>query len=63
MKAQDLDIDFYHVLSTAQRFTHNEWEKNFVGDLEDKYDEYGEDMYVSDKQVTTLMTIFHRSKR
>lgn len=35
----------------------NKWEENFVQDTSDKYDKYGKDMFVSDKQVAALARI------
>lgn len=45
------------VLHVAEGRTKNEWEMDFVDGLKEKFDQYGDDMFLSDKQATILKRI------
>lgn len=46
------------ILSAAQISTNlSEWEQQFIDDMTDKYEEYGEDLRLSDKQWEILHRI------
>jgi hypothetical protein len=56
MKACDVD-DFETLLSDATDQASSDWEMDFVSDIQEKFDAYGGDMYVSEKQVAALEKI------
>lgn len=56
-RVRDIDEYFSRLLSDAEALAANEWEVRFVMDIRDKYDEYEDDMFVSDAQLSTLRKI------
>ena len=57
MRVEDYDIDFDELLSVAEDEAKNEWEMDFVGDMRDKYTDYGDAMFLSEKQLALLRRI------
>lgn len=53
----DLYDDFEDVLDVAESKARGAWEEQFVADLRDKFDEYGERMFLSDRQDEILQRI------
>jgi hypothetical protein len=53
----DMYDDFGDVLWIAERKARTPWEKQFVADLQDKFDEYGDRMFFSDRQDEILQRI------
>lgn len=56
-QVQDLDYDFEDLLSEAESKARGAWEENFTEDMRDKFDEYGDRMYLSDRQEEILKRI------
>lgn len=56
----ELGYDFESLLREAESNARGSWEENFVDDLRDKFDEYGDNMYLSDKQEEVLHRIADR---
>lgn len=57
MTVAELDIDFPALLARASRNATTDWEMGFVSDLEDKYSDYEDDMFISTKQIEILERI------
>jgi hypothetical protein len=57
MRVEDYDIDFDELLGEAETLAKNEWEMDFVGDMRDKYTDYGDTMFLSEKQLALLRRI------
>lgn len=61
MKVKDYDaeysIPFEVMLQEAEAFASAAWDMDFISDLRDKYDVYGENMYISEKQIEHLERI------
>jgi hypothetical protein len=52
------DIDeFETLLSDAEAGADSDWETDFVDDLRNRYDEHGERMYLSERQLEILERI------
>ena len=49
--------DFEDLLSLAESQAKTDWEMEFVSDLNDKYEKYGDGMFLSQKQRETLEKI------
>ena len=56
MKAIDID-GFDEILLEAENKASTDWEMSFVQQIRDKYDDYEDEMFVSDKQVEILERI------
>jgi hypothetical protein len=56
MQAHEID-NFETLLEEAERGAVTEWEMAFVADMIDKYGEYDEATYVSDKQLEILQRL------
>lgn len=50
----DMYDDFGGVLWVAETRARTPWEKQFVADLQDRFDQYGDRMYLSDRQAEVL---------
>jgi hypothetical protein len=59
MKAEDIG-GFENILSQAEINAKTDWEMDFVSDMLEKYDEYENDMYVSERQLEILEKIAYR---
>jgi hypothetical protein len=58
--ASDFD-DFEETLAQAEANAKSQWDMEFTGDLRDKYDQYGDGTYVSNRQWECLVNLaFHR---
>lgn len=57
MTVAELDIDFPALLADASRNASTDWEMGFVSDIEDKYSDYEDDMFISTKQIEILERI------
>ena len=57
MKACDFDFDIEDVLGSAELNARNSWEEEFVEGLADKYAQWGDDMFISEKQIEILCRI------
>ena len=53
----DLGDDFDDLLEQAKSEASGQWEENFCDEMRAKYQEYGERMYISDKQLEILHRI------
>jgi len=51
------DNEFEDLLDTAESYAANGWEQQFVSDMQDKWQQYGRRMYLSDKQDEILNRI------
>ena len=49
--------DFEQLLKDAESQARSEWEHEFVGDINERYERYGAGMFVTDKQIETLERI------
>lgn len=49
--------DFEDLLAKAARLAKTTWEENFVSDLQKRWDQYEEDMLLSEKQLAVLTRI------
>jgi len=58
-KACDIE-DFDEMLEDAEDFASSLWDTMFVGDIRKRYDEYGDDTYISDSQLKQLHRISRR---
>ena len=56
----DPAIDFEDALEQAECNAISGWEMDFVADLREKYDEWQERCYLSDRQYEKLMGIANR---
>jgi len=56
MIASDID-NYADLLESAELNAKNDWEMDFVFDLMNKFDEYGDDTYVSEAQLEKLEKI------
>lgn len=53
-RAKDYDFDVGDALGASPR---NDWETEFLDGLLEKYEQYGDDMYLSEKQADILKRI------
>lgn len=49
--------DFEQLLKDAESQARSEWEQEFVGDINERYERYGAGMFVTDKQIEILERI------
>ena len=49
--------NYDEMLAMGLELASGQWEENFMQDTSDKYNKYGKDMFVSDKQVAMLAKI------
>ena len=49
--------EFNDLLEDAEAGADGDWETEFVDDLRNRYDEYGERMFLSDRQLEILRRI------
>ena len=58
-RVQDLyeEKEFEELLEDARMNAANDWEESFVADMKTRYDQYGQRMYISEAQQTTLERI------
>jgi len=56
MKAEDI-ADFEELLDDAERQAKTDWAMGFVADMRERYDNYGDNMLVSEKQLAALEKI------
>jgi hypothetical protein len=57
MRVEDYEIDFDALLVAAEAYAKGEWEMDFVGGIRDKYTDYGDTMFLSEKQLAVLRRI------
>lgn len=58
MKMTNTEAEKYEeLLSDAEGQAETDWEVTFVNDMRDRFDQYGSDTYVSDKQRERLEKI------
>ncbi len=48
---------FDKLLETAEDRAMGDWEMNFVSETRERYDKYGDNTYLSDKQIAILKRI------
>lgn len=53
MKAQDYD-NFEDLIDAAEDGASTDWEMEFIDGVKEKYEQYGGNMFVSDKQLEVL---------
>jgi hypothetical protein len=56
MKAYEID-NFDELLDDAESQASTDWEMDFVNDMRDKYDQYSDEMFVSEAQLEKLEKI------
>ena len=56
MKAKEVE-DFDEILSQAEMNASTGFECDFVNDIREKYDNYESEMFISEKQISTLEKI------
>ena len=49
--------DFEDLLASAEENASSDWEMGFVEDLSERYEQYGDDMFLSEKQAEILRRI------
>lgn len=49
--------DFEDLLASAEANASSDWEMGFVEDLSERYERYGDDMFLSEKQAEILRRI------
>lgn len=59
MKAKEID-DFETLLDDAEGNANSDWEMNFTADMREKFEDYGGEMFVSEKQLEWLEKIAYR---
>ena len=59
MKAHEIN-DFDSILDDAESEAITDWEIEFCADIRDKYDQYEDDMFISNKQLEILERISKR---
>ena len=57
MKARDVEEGFADLLGEAETQASTDWEMNFVADIKSRFEEYGDDTFVSEKQLDKLKAI------
>lgn len=58
----DCAADFEDMLQQAEMAAVTKWEMDFIGDLSSKYGDYGEEMFLLDRQVEILERIAGASR-
>lgn len=56
MKAEDID-DYEDLLDDAEDHAESVWENDFVADMRDRYEQYGDSTFVSYEQLDKLREI------
>jgi hypothetical protein len=56
MKAHEID-NFDELLDDAESQASSNWEMDFVNDMRDRYDQYNDEMFVSEAQLEKLEKI------
>jgi hypothetical protein len=56
MKAEEID-NFEELLDAAESSATKDWDVDFVSDLRDRYDKFGDNLYVTDAQLEQLERI------
>ena len=51
--------DFTELLNSADANAETEWERGFIDDMKVKFEKYGSEMLLSEKQVQVLERIVH----
>lgn len=51
------DDDFEELLASAEENASSEWETEFVSSIQERYEKYGTNMFLSDKQDEILNRI------
>ncbi len=49
--------EFQELLATAEDKARNDWAREFISDITEKFEKYGEDTFVTDKQIFKLREI------
>lgn len=49
--------EFDNLLDLADEGAKNAWERNFIDEIRDRYEQYGGEMFLSDRQRETLEKI------
>ena len=57
MKVRDLEEDFDALLDDAEDNAVSTWEMDFVSDMQERYDKFEGDTFISDKQLNALKKI------
>jgi hypothetical protein len=56
MQVEEID-DFESVLTLAEDNANTEWEMDFVASVRDRFNDYADKCFISDKQLATLEKI------
>ena len=65
MKICDLktvDIDFEDLIGAAEGNASNDWEEDFVAGIKERYVQYKQDAYLSEKQLKILKKLAYNEK-
>ncbi len=57
------DDDIGTLIEAAEAAASTEWEQNFMSDMRDRYDQYGDEMFLSDKQRAVLERLAEKGVR
>ena len=57
MESIALPADFKDLLKTAKKLAQTDWEKDFTKDLSARHKKWGDELYVSEKQLAALNKI------
>jgi hypothetical protein len=49
--------DFEQLLRDAESQARSEWDQQFVGDINERYEQYGPGMFITEKQIAVLERI------
>lgn len=55
--------EFTRILQTASDMPKNKWEEDFLESIREKWDEYKENMYLSERQYNCLVKIAYPNER
>lgn len=53
----NLDYEFSDLLSEAEGEAHTQWAEQFTSDMRERYDEWGDEMFITDRQLEMLEKI------
>jgi hypothetical protein len=56
------DNEFLELLGSATEATNSDWEAQFCADMLAKFEQYGPEMFISDKQLAVLNNIVNRGQ-
>lgn len=57
MQSVDLPENFKQILRDAKKNVSGDWENTFVGDLSERHKKWGDELFISEKQLAILIKI------